>query len=196
MGNPLGGNPAEIFQKLSTDPRTSGFMSDPTYLTMLQELSSNPGNAMKYMNDPRMQATLQGTVACLCYRGGRIITLRNIVLFLVMFGVNLGADKDGNPEVIPDPSKAKAAPKPQFDMEDMDTSGPTETKKSKTEPAPTEPAPMEEESGDKAKAKALKEEGNALYKESAKDKSKLDQAIEKYQQVSDPIYHPRTLKQP
>jgi len=160
MGNPLGGNPAEIFQKLSTDPRTSGFMSDPTYLTMLQELSSNPGNAMKYMNDPRMQATLQ-----------------------VMFGVNLGADKDGNPEVIPDPSKAKATPKPQFDMEDMDTSGPTETKKSKTEAPPA--APMEEESGDKVKAKALKEEGNALYKESAKDKAKLNQAIEKYQQAID-----------
>ena len=62
MGNPMGQNPAEIFQKLSTDPRTSGFMSDPGYLTMLQELSTNPANAMKHMNDPRMQATLQGIV--------------------------------------------------------------------------------------------------------------------------------------
>ena len=59
-GNPLGGNPAEIFGKLSSDPRTKQFMSDPGYLQMLQELSSNPANAMKYMSDPRMQATLQG----------------------------------------------------------------------------------------------------------------------------------------
>ena len=110
-----------------------------------------------------------------------------------MFGVNLGADKDGNPEVIPDPSKAKATPKPQFDMEDMDTSGPTETKKSKTEAPPA--APMEEESGDKVKAKALKEEGNALYKESAKDKAKLNQAIEKYQQVSEGWFQVASLKQ-
>ena len=35
-------------------------MSDPAYLKMLQELSQSPGNAMKYMADPRMQATLQG----------------------------------------------------------------------------------------------------------------------------------------
>lgn len=49
MGNPFGGNPAEIFQKLATDPRTKEYMSDPSYMSMLQELSSNPANAMKVM---------------------------------------------------------------------------------------------------------------------------------------------------
>ena len=47
MGNPFGGNPAEIFQKLATDPRTKSYMSDPSYMAMLQELSANPSNAMK-----------------------------------------------------------------------------------------------------------------------------------------------------
>ena len=59
-GNPLGQDPAEIYRKLSTDPRTAGFMKDPTYVKMLQDLSLDPGNAMKHMADPRMQATLQG----------------------------------------------------------------------------------------------------------------------------------------
>ena len=35
-------------------------MKDPTYVKMLQDLSLDPGNAMKHMADPRMQATLQG----------------------------------------------------------------------------------------------------------------------------------------
>jgi len=59
-GNPLGQDPAVIYQKLSTDPRTKDFMKDPTYVKMLQDLSLDPGNAMKHMADPRMQATLQG----------------------------------------------------------------------------------------------------------------------------------------
>ena len=58
--NPLGQNPAEIFRRLSTDPRTKDYMSDPSYVQMLQDLSKDPGNAMKHMADPRMQATLQG----------------------------------------------------------------------------------------------------------------------------------------
>merc|ERR1712131_96123 len=54
-GNPLGQNPAEIFRRLSTDPRTKEYMSDPSYVQMLQDLSKDPGNAMKHMADPRMQ---------------------------------------------------------------------------------------------------------------------------------------------
>ena len=62
--NPLGQNPAEIFRRLSTDPRTKDYMSDPSYVQMLQDLSKDPGNAMKHMADPRMQATLQGKIYC------------------------------------------------------------------------------------------------------------------------------------
>jgi len=158
MGNMGGmGSPDEIFKKLSTDPRTKAFMSDPSYLQMLQELSANPANAMKHMSDPRMQATLQ-----------------------VMFGVNLGADKDGNPEVIPTKktetpaASTSSSSAPKFSMDDMDTSGPTETKKPKQEEPKDEPMPQEENQA-KLDAKKLKDEGNAFYK-----KKQFDQAIEKY----------------
>ncbi|CBY35511.1 unnamed protein product [Oikopleura dioica] len=114
MGNPFGGNPAEIFQKLATDPRTKEYMSDPSYMSMLQELSSNPANAMKHMADPRMQATLQ-----------------------VMFGINLGADADGNPTVNPTPEN-KA-----------------------NQPPPSEADPICEE---KEEAKRAKAAGNDFYK--------------------------------
>ena len=106
-----------------------------------------------------------------------------------MFGLNLGADEEGNPEVIPEP-KTEAPFKPTtnpFDMDDitdnMDTSGPTETKK------PAEPEEVDEEAiqeakekaelqAKKAQAKAKKEEGNVLYK-----KKELDEAIAKYDEV-------------
>ncbi|CBY09638.1 unnamed protein product [Oikopleura dioica] len=114
MGNPFGGNPAEIFQKMATDPRTKEYMSDPSYMSMLQELSSNPANAMKHMADPRMQATLQ-----------------------VMFGINLGADADGNPTVNPTPEN-KA-----------------------NQPPPSEAEPICEE---KEEAKRAKAAGNDFYK--------------------------------
>merc|ERR1711892_40993 len=41
-GNPLGQNPAEIFRRLSTDARTKEYMSDPSYVQMLQDLSMDP----------------------------------------------------------------------------------------------------------------------------------------------------------
>merc|ERR1712156_499094 len=108
-GNPLGQNPAEIFRRLSTDPRTKEYMSDPSYVQMLQDLSKDPGNAMKHMADPRMQATLQ-----------------------VLFGVNLGTDADGKASASFEEPKTEAE-KPKFSMDDMDTSGPSETKKPKQE---------------------------------------------------------------
>ena len=112
------------------------------------------------MSDPRMQATLQ-----------------------VMFGVNLGADKDGNPEVIPTKktetpaASTSSSSAPKFSMDDMDTSGPTETKKPKQEEPKDEPMPQEENQA-KLDAKKLKDEGNAFYK-----KKQFDQAIEKYDKV-------------
>ena len=115
---------------------------------------------MKHMSDPRMQATLQ-----------------------VMFGVNLGADKDGNPEVIPTKkaetpaASTSSSSAPKFSMDDMDTSGPTETKKPKQEEPKDEPMPQEENQA-KLDAKKLKDEGNAFYK-----KKQFDQAIEKYDKV-------------
>ena len=109
-----------------------------------------------------------------------------------MFGVNLSADKDGNPEVSPDSSNNSHQPTPSSgskfsmdDMDNMDTSGPTETKKSKQDEFIPPPNPFEEEEPampvdtTKEDAKKLKEEGNVFYK-----KKELDAAIQKYDEVT------------
>lgn len=170
MGNPFGGNPADIFGKLASDPRTKDYMSDPTYLKMLQDLSSNPSNAMKYMNDPRMQATLQ-----------------------VMFGISLGADDKGNPVVNPnkDTPKPSESDLPKMSMDDMDTSGPSEPKQAKPEPEKEPEQEPEPEPVDTSKeeAKEAKVQGNTFYKA-----KQFDDAIKMYTKATelDPtemIYH-------
>jgi len=159
MGNPFGGNPAEIFQKLATDPRTKEYMSDPSYMSMLQELSSNPANAMKHMADPRMQATLQ-----------------------VMFGINLGADADGNPTVNPTPeNKANQPPPsgPKMSFDDMETdSGPSEPKQSKPEPTAAPEPEADPICEEKEEAKRAKAAGNDFYK-----KKDFENAIKNYKKA-------------
>jgi stress-induced-phosphoprotein 1 len=154
-GNPLGQDPAEIFRKLSTDPRTKEFMSDPSYMKMLQELSSNPANAMKHMGDPRMQATLQ-----------------------VLFGVNLGSDAEGNESASFEAPKPAEAEKPKFGMDDMDTSGPSDQKKTELIEDPIdddEEAPAPTGPDNKQLAIQAKEDGNKFYK-----KKQFNEAIAAY----------------
>lgn len=142
--NPLGQDPAEIFRKLSTDSRTKEFMSDPSYMKMLQELSSNPANAMKHMGDPRMQATLQ-----------------------VLFGVNLGSDAEGNESASFEAPKPAEAEKTKFGMDDMDTSGPSDQKKTELIEDPIdddEEAPVSSGPDNKQLAIQAKEDGNKFYK--------------------------------
>ena len=51
-------------------------------------------------------------------------------MYSVLFGVNIGADADGKESAsFEKPSGSTESAKPKFDMEDMDTSGPSETKK-------------------------------------------------------------------
>jgi len=56
-GSPFG-DPNEIMKKLSNDSRTSKYLTDPSYMRMLTDMSTNPNNMMKYMSDPRMMETL------------------------------------------------------------------------------------------------------------------------------------------
>jgi len=59
FGNLL--NDPSSFMKLSSDPRTKDYLSDPSYLAMLKELQSNPSALTKYMrdqSDPRLLTTL------------------------------------------------------------------------------------------------------------------------------------------
>jgi len=41
------------------NPQTRGYLSQPDFVAMMQDMSSNPGNMNKYLGDPRFQAALQ-----------------------------------------------------------------------------------------------------------------------------------------
>ena len=102
----------------------------------------------------------------------------------VMFGINLGADDQGNPVVNPtaDNKANQEMPKgPKMSFDDMDTdSGPSEPKQSKPEPTPSkspepEPEPIDEE---KEEAKRAKAAGNEFYK-----KKDFDNAVKNYKKA-------------
>ena len=102
-------------------------------------------------------------------------------MLLVLFGVNLGTDAEGKASASFEEPKAAPA-QPKFSMDDMDTSGPSETKKPKQEEKKVEliEDPIEEDEGpdNKAEAKKEKEKGNGFYK-----KKDFENAIKCYDKV-------------
>lgn len=51
-------NSPDIFLKLASDPRTKGYLSDPSYIKLLQELRSNPQGLGTKLQDTRVLTTL------------------------------------------------------------------------------------------------------------------------------------------
>jgi stress-induced-phosphoprotein 1 len=43
---------------ISKDPTLSPFLSDPIFSAMIEDIADNPGNIVKYQNDPRLQPAL------------------------------------------------------------------------------------------------------------------------------------------
>ena len=97
--------------------------------------------------------------------------------------MNLGTDADGKASASFEEPKTEAA-QPKFSMDDMDTSGPSETKKPKQEEKKVEliegPIEEDEEPDNKAEAKKEKEKGNGFYK-----KKDFENAIKCYDKVTD-----------
>lgn len=56
ISNPF--NRPDFMAKLSADPRTREFLSDPQYLAMLRDLQTNPSSLATHLNDPRVATTL------------------------------------------------------------------------------------------------------------------------------------------
>ncbi|XP_024541869.1 hsp70-Hsp90 organizing protein 3-like [Selaginella moellendorffii] len=48
----------DVWAKLQQDPRTKGFLAQPDFLKMMQDLQRNPNALNLYMNDPRMMQVL------------------------------------------------------------------------------------------------------------------------------------------
>ena len=96
--------------------------------------------------------------------------------------MNIAADADGKASASFEEPKTEAA-QPKFSMDDMDTSGPSETKKPKQEEKKVEliEDPIEEDEGpdNKAEAKKEKEKGNGFYK-----KKDFENAIKCYDKVT------------
>lgn len=57
LGSPFGDLPT-MLKQLSSDPRTKDYLSQPDYLPLLQNLSTNPQMLSSAMGDPRIQNTL------------------------------------------------------------------------------------------------------------------------------------------
>lgn len=47
-----------LIQKLASNPKTSSFLSDPTFMAKLQQIQRNPGNPTEMFEDPRMLQVL------------------------------------------------------------------------------------------------------------------------------------------
>ena len=50
--------------RLAMNPQTRPFLSQPDFLAMLRDMSTNPQSMTKYMNDPRFQVQLPPSLHC------------------------------------------------------------------------------------------------------------------------------------
>uniref|UniRef100_A0A8D8SRS7 Stress-induced-phosphoprotein 1 n=3 Tax=Cacopsylla melanoneura TaxID=428564 RepID=A0A8D8SRS7_9HEMI len=79
-----------IFAQLQFDPRTKGFLNDPTYVQMIKDIQKDPKSMSQKLQDPRMMTTLS-----------------------VLLGLNFGGNGDGEDmDVDPQPPSPKRAPSP------------------------------------------------------------------------------------
>ncbi|KAJ9150445.1 Heat shock protein sti1 [Pleurostoma richardsiae] len=146
-------NDPNLVQKLASNPKTSSYLADPSFMQKLQSIRQNPNSTQDLFSDPRM---------------------------IQVLGVLMGVDMDM--AMPPDTAGAAASgPKSEEHEEEMpDAPPPKATAPAETGPKP-EPEPMEEDEEAMTK-KAAKEEADkekALGTENYK-KRNFDAAIEHY----------------
>lgn len=148
-------NDPQLLQKLASNPKTSKFLADPSFMAKLQQIKNNPANSQEIFSDPRM-----------------------IQVLGVMMGLDMdmpfagGAGGDG-------PSQSKETEE-DVPMPDARPSSSTEKHETKKEPEP-EPEP-EPEDEDAIAAKKAKEEAEAEKKLGTEQykKRNFDEAIAHY----------------
>lgn len=141
-----------LVQKLASNPKTSSFLGDPTFMAKLQSLRQNPNNTQDLFSDPRMIQVLG--------------VLMGVDMELGMppeanaggsdSRATAGAEDEEMPDVRPPPSAAKKAPEPEPVVEELD-----------------------EEALEKKKAKEAADKEKALGTENYK-KRNFDEAIKHY----------------
>ncbi|KAI0396433.1 hypothetical protein F5Y17DRAFT_419071 [Xylariaceae sp. FL0594] len=148
MGNLL--SDPGLMQKLMTNPKTSSYFADPSFITKLQSIQKNPQNAQELFSDPRM-----------------------IQVLGVAMGVDLDMKMPGD-FAAGESSGSKKAEEDE-EMPDLESIPKAEAKAPEPEPEPE----LDEEALAKKKAKEEADKEKALGTENYK-KRNFDQAIEHY----------------
>ncbi|KAI1655338.1 hypothetical protein F4813DRAFT_367600 [Daldinia decipiens] len=164
-GDPTGGlgkmfSDPNLLQKLMSNPKTSGFFADPSFIAKIQAIQKNPQNTQELFSDPRM---------------------------IQVLGVLMGIDMSmGGPGDIPGAAAAASSSGAKEAEEDVEMPDlvPVDSKsQSKSEPAKApepEPEPeVDEEELAKKKAKEEADKEKALGTENYK-KRNFDEAIKHY----------------
>ncbi|GAW11587.1 hypothetical protein ANO14919_009340 [Xylariales sp. No.14919] len=157
-GDPMGGlgkmfSDPNLLQKLMSNPKTSSYFSDPSFIAKVQALQKNPQNTQELFSDPRM---------------------------IQVLGVAMGVDMDVRaPGDVPPGEAAGASSKEAEEDVEMPDLKPSPAKAPEPEPE-REPEPdLDEEALEKKKAKEEADKEKALGTENYK-KRNFDEAIAHY----------------
>ncbi|PKS08318.1 hypothetical protein jhhlp_005262 [Lomentospora prolificans] len=144
-------NDPNLLQKLAANPKTSGYLADPSFMQKLNQLRQNPKNAQDLFSDPRM---------------------------IQVLGVLMGVDMDMVPPGQEPPSYAKAKDE-EVEMADAPPAPKPAAKPAPAPEPEPEPEELDEEALEKKKAKEAADKEKALGTENYK-KRNFDEAIKHY----------------
>ncbi|KAI1105550.1 hypothetical protein F4804DRAFT_331137 [Jackrogersella minutella] len=162
-GDPTGGlgnmfSDPNLLQKLMSNPKTSGYFADPSFIAKIQAIQKNPQNTQELFSDPRM---------------------------IQVLGVLMGVDMHmGGPGDIPGAAASTSGAKEAEEDVEMPDAAPSDSKpQPNSESAKaTQPEPMpelDEEELAKKKAKEEADKEKALGTENYK-KRNFDEAVKHY----------------
>ncbi|KAK1304982.1 Heat shock protein STI [Acorus calamus] len=136
FGNVFSG--PDVWAKLTADPKTRGYLQQPDFLKMMQDVQRNPDNLNMYLSDPRMMNVLGVLLN---------INMRTATPEEMERDVDMGAVEKEKEELKKGAEKAKEEEKTREEEMEMEVEGEEKEKKER-----------------KAEAQREKEKGNAAYK--------------------------------
>lgn len=148
-------NDPQLIQKLASNPKTSKFLADPSFMMKLQQIKNNPSDSQAMFSDPRM---------------------------IQVLGVLMGVDMDMMGGAGAPGAEPGSAPREEEEDVPMPDARPATAQAQQPKKAPSpepEPEPEDEEAAEKAKAKAAAEEEKKIGTENYK-KRNFDEAIAHY----------------
>ncbi|KAI1843616.1 hypothetical protein JX265_007402 [Neoarthrinium moseri] len=157
-GDPLGGmgkmfSDPNLLQKLMTNPKTSGYFADPSFVAKVQQLQKNPQMSQDLFSDPRM---------------------------IQVLGVAMGVDMEmRDPSDMPAGASSSGAKEAEEDVPMPDRPAAQSKPEPKKAPEPEPEPELDEEELAKKKAKEEADKEKALGTENYK-KRNFDEAIKHY----------------